>query len=146
MAKTKTTRKSPPAKNNRTIIIVTLGLVALVALGFMVNGLINTGRDASNGVNAQLVGNEQVINMKVTAAGYEPNYIVVKKGVPVKIVTDSTADAGCVRGFMMPDLGVPNKPLLEGKDEITFTPDKAGEYTFTCQMKMSSGKVKVVES
>lgn len=141
MAKSKVKQGETPAKSNRVVLIVA-GLVAVGALGFAVKGIV--GANSAPTSSTQIVGNVQVVNMKVSASGYDPSYIVVKKGMPVKIITDSTKDAGCVRGFQMPDLGVPNKALNEGKDEIDFVPDKLGQFGFNCQMNMSKGTVNVV--
>ncbi len=142
MAKLKKINSAPQQPNNRKLIMAVLSMAALVSLGFALWGILNS--QSAPTLTANLEGNVQVVNMKVSAAGYEPNLIVVRKGIPVKIITDSTSDAGCVRGFQMPDLGVPNKALAVGQDEIDFTPDKVGEFDFTCQMKMSNGKVNVV--
>jgi len=81
--------------------------------------------------------------MELSAAGYSPNNITVKKGVPVTIETNAAADAGCVRGLMIPDFNI-NKALDVGEDSFTFTPDKTGSFTFTCQMKMSNGTITVI--
>ncbi len=148
MAKPKKIKGAPQKPNNRMLIIAALAVVALASLGFALWEIKNLPPTDIASValapTAKLESDVQVINMKVSAAGYEPNLIVVRKGIPVKIITDSTSDAGCVRGFQMPDLGVPNKALEVGRDEIDFIPDKVGEFGFNCQMRMSTGKVNVV--
>lgn len=133
--------KEPVKKRSNPVVFIVAGVIALGALGFAIKGIITPPAAANT---AQMVGNVQVIHMNVSSAGYDPDFITVKQGVPVKIITNSTADAGCVRGFQMPDLGVPNKALNVGMDEIDFTPDKTGQFTFNCQMNMSKGTVNVV--
>jgi len=134
--------------DNRKFIFWAVGIVALIAIVFTVKGIYGSRPGGSPGGSpqtpavAQLEGNVQVLYMKVSAAGYSPNYLAVKQGVPVKIITDSTQDAGCVRGFVAPDLGI-NQALNVGKDEINFTPTKSGQIAFTCQMRMSTGTIEV---
>jgi len=92
---------------------------------------------------AEQRGGTQIVSLDLTTGGYSPNNITVKKGIPVEVRTNSTADAGCVRGLMIPDFGI-NVALDIGQDFFTFVPDKAGSFEFTCQMRMSSGTLTVI--
>ena len=92
---------------------------------------------------AEQRGGTQIVSLDLSPAGYSPNNITVKKGLPVEIRTNATADAGCVRGLMIPDFDI-NKALDVGQDSFTFVPDKAGTFEFTCQMRMSSGTLTVI--
>ncbi|MBU7005727.1 plastocyanin domain-containing protein [Peptococcaceae bacterium DYL19] len=67
----------------------------------------------------------------------------MKKGIPVEVRTNSSADAGCVSGLMIPDFDI-NKALDVGQDSFTFVPDKAGTFEFTCEMRMSSSTLTVI--
>jgi heme/copper-type cytochrome/quinol oxidase subunit 2 len=81
------------------------------------------------------------IEMMVTPTGYSPNVIKVKKGVPVELNITNPGDNSCFSTFMMPDFYLNNVNLKAGTTKLTFTPDKAGEYTFTCGMNMFKGTV-----
>ena len=81
------------------------------------------------------------IDMMVTPTGYSPNVIKVKKGVPVKLNITNPGDNSCFSTFMMPDFNLNNVNLKAGITNLTFTPDKEGEYTFTCGMNMFKGTV-----
>jgi plastocyanin len=81
------------------------------------------------------------IDMMVTPTGYSPNVIKVKKGVPVELNITNPGDNSCFSTFMMPDFNLNNVNLKAGTTNLTFTPDKEGEYTFTCGMKMFKGTV-----
>ncbi len=102
-----------------------------------------TPSSPSGSITAEIKNGVQEVTMDVTAAGYNPAKIVVKKGIPVKISTKSTEDAGCVRGIMFPAFNL-NEALEIGNDTLEFTPDKTGTFEFMCQMRMSKGVLEVV--
>jgi plastocyanin domain-containing protein len=73
--------------------------------------------------------------------GYEPDVIVVKKGIPVRLnfYRDETAD--CSDTIVFGDFNI-RKPLPAFKTTpVEFTPEKEGEYVFTCGMGMLRGKL-----
>lgn len=132
-------------KANKTpIIVMTTVLVGLfIWIMTQLSGAGNPFPSKGSPIAAQEQNGVQVIAMQLSTAGYNPNNFTVKKGVPVRIDTDATSDAGCVRGIMIPDFNI-NKSVNVGRDSFTFTPDKTGTFTFTCQMKMSSGTINVI--
>jgi heme/copper-type cytochrome/quinol oxidase subunit 2 len=81
------------------------------------------------------------IEMMITPTGYTPNVIKVKKGVPVELNISNPGDNSCFSTFMMPDFDLNNVNLKAGTTKLTFTPDKEGEYTFSCGMNMFKGTV-----
>ncbi|MFP7296442.1 cupredoxin domain-containing protein [Neobacillus niacini] len=81
------------------------------------------------------------IEMMVTPTGYSPNVIKVKKGVPVELNITNPGDNSCFSIFMMPDFNLNNVNLKAGTTKLSFTPDKEGEYTFSCGMNMFKGTV-----
>lgn len=81
------------------------------------------------------------IKMKVTATGYTPNVIRVKKGVPVELEIDNPLENSCLSTFTMPDFNIINVNLKVGTTNLSFTPDKTGEYTFSCGMQMYKGTI-----
>ncbi|MFJ7727640.1 cupredoxin domain-containing protein [Neobacillus sp. NPDC097160] len=82
------------------------------------------------------------VKMLVTEKGYSPNVIRVKKGVPVELeIENPLENNSCLSTFMIPDFNVNNINLKTGITNLSFTPDKAGEYTFSCGMKMFKGTI-----
>jgi heme/copper-type cytochrome/quinol oxidase subunit 2 len=81
------------------------------------------------------------IEMMITPTGYSPNVIKVKKGVPVELNITNPGDNSCFSTFMMPDFDLNNVNLKAGITKLSFTPDKKGEYTFSCGMNMFKGTV-----
>jgi plastocyanin domain-containing protein len=73
--------------------------------------------------------------------GYDPDVIVVKKGMPVKIdfYRDETAD--CSEEIVFGDFGIRKSLPAYKTTSIEFTPEKEGEYQFTCGMGMMRGKL-----
>lgn len=80
--------------------------------------------------------------VKITVkGGYTPDVIVVRKGIPVRLnfYRDETSD--CSDTVVFGDFNI-RKPLPAFKTTaVEFTPDREGEYTFTCGMGMLKGKL-----
>ena len=77
----------------------------------------------------------------VVKGGYDPDVIVVKKGIPVRLnfYRDETDD--CSDTIVFGDFNI-RKPLPAFKTtSVEFTPEKEGEYVFTCGMGMLRGKL-----
>ncbi|MCM3727995.1 cupredoxin domain-containing protein [Neobacillus cucumis] len=82
------------------------------------------------------------VKMLLTEKGYSPNMIRVKKGVPVELeITNPLDSSSCLSTFMIPDFNINNINLKTGSTKLSFTPDKTGEYTFSCGMQMFTGKI-----
>jgi len=77
----------------------------------------------------------------IVKGGYTPDVIVVKKGIPVKIdfYRDETAD--CSEEIVFGDFGIRKSLPAYKTTSIEFTPEKEGEYQFTCGMGMLRGKL-----
>jgi plastocyanin domain-containing protein len=73
--------------------------------------------------------------------GYTPDVIVVQKGRPVRLTFTRQESGSCSEKVLFPDFN--QSALLPEGEPITleFTPDKAGEYGFQCQMGMLRGKL-----
>ncbi|MSP13187.1 MAG: cupredoxin domain-containing protein [Chloroflexi bacterium] len=73
--------------------------------------------------------------------GYTPDVIVVKAKQPVRLHFTRQESAACSEMVLFPDFNRSAK-LPEGEEVmIEFTPEKAGEYGFQCQMGMLRGKL-----
>ncbi len=119
-------------------IIVTLGglvLAAFVAWFFWFSPRGQTHAMAGAG-GAQ----EVAVTVK---GGYTPDVIVVKAGQPVRLHFTRQESASCSERVLFPDFNQ-NALLPEGQEvTLEFTPAKAGEYGFQCQMGMLRGKLVV---
>lgn len=89
-------------------------------------------------------GGKQIINMEQNRGGYEPNRFIIKRGIPVEWVINSTNNYTCASYLVVPSLGI-SKALQTGENIIEFTPTEIGYIRFTCSMGMYSGEFKVIE-
>lgn len=88
------------------------------------------------------VGTSGVQEIKVTVkGGYSPDVIVVKQGNPVRLDFYRDETASCSEQVIFGDFGIARDLPAFKTTPIEFTPDKAGEFTFTCGMNMIRGKL-----
>jgi plastocyanin domain-containing protein len=77
----------------------------------------------------------------IVKGGYDPDVILVKRNIPVRLnfYRDETAD--CSDTIVFGDFNI-RKPLPAFQTTaVEFTPEKEGEYVFTCGMGMLRGKL-----
>lgn len=86
----------------------------------------------------------QEVNVTVKG-GYSPDVIVVHQGAPVRLNFYRDETAACSEEIVFGDFGIARQLPAFKTTPIEFTPDKAGEFTFTCGMRMMRGKL-VVEA
>ncbi|MFA5186222.1 MAG: sulfite exporter TauE/SafE family protein [Patescibacteria group bacterium] len=87
---------------------------------------------------------EQVVRMKVTSSGYDPETMTIKQGVPVRWEVDGTNAGGCTGAIVSRELGI-SKNLEPGINTFTFTPTHTGTIAFSCGMGMVRGSFNVSE-
>jgi plastocyanin domain-containing protein len=92
------------------------------------------------GVSAKEEEGIQIFNVEVKGV-YSPSTLKVKKGMPVKINFTRKESTDCSGFINFPDFKI-RKELPENKTiSIELTPERKGEYTFTCDMSMYQGKL-----
>lgn len=89
-------------------------------------------------------GGLQEVNINVKGA-YSPDVIVVKRGMPVRLNFYRDETSSCSEEVVFSDFGIARKLPAFQTTAIEFTPDKTGEFTFTCGMNMLRGRL-IVES
>jgi len=117
-------------------IIVTL---AGVALSIFIAWFFWFAPKGQTRVSAGMGGVQEIaITVK---GGYTPDIIVVKAGQPVRARFTRQESSNCSEMVLFPDFNQSAK-LPEGEEVVVeFTPEKAGEYGFQCQMGMLRGKL-----
>jgi len=80
----------------------------------------------------------QEIHMDVTAAGWNPDTFVLKKGVPVKWIINGKQITNCNKAIQVPKLGL-RFDIKPGLQTIEFTPTEAGVIPWSCWMGMIDG-------
>ncbi len=91
-------------------------------------------------VKASSGGGVQEIKV-IVKGGYDPDVILVKKGVPVRIDFYRDETESCSEEIVFGDFNIRKSLPAYKTTPIEFTPEKAGEYTFTCGMGMMRGKL-----
>lgn len=99
-----------------------------------------TEKNETNNADSQLVDGVQNVTINLTDEGYKPDTIKIKKGIPTKVVLKTNNTFGCVRTFVVPSLNIQKVLPKTGEDSFSFTPDKAGQISFTCSMGMYKGQ------
>ena len=83
-----------------------------------------------------LAGDVKVIKITAKKFDFTPNELTVKEGEPVALELTSTDR---VHGFSLPDFKLTAR-IEPGKvTRVTFTPDRTGEFTFSCNVFCGSG-------
>jgi plastocyanin domain-containing protein len=78
-----------------------------------------------------------------TDQGFFPSTVFVTQGIPVRLfVTGASAKSQC---FIMDAFGVRRQIKSQKLEEISFVPETAGTYVFTCPMNGARGAVVVKE-
>lgn len=125
-------------------IIIFVGLATinntLGAAGFPVITLDLRGSEqqASNTATAQ------EYQIQIAGGGYSPNYMKVKKGLPVKLTLISNNSYGCALAFRIPSLGISKNLRPTDTQVVEFTPQEAGQIPFMCSMGMYRGTIEVI--
>lgn len=116
---------------------VTVGGIALIGLElwwFLFSKIQSQQAKASEGIQ----------EMTITVdGGYEPSRVVVKVGQPVRLNFVRRDPSSCLEKVLFPDFHISQNLPLDNITEVEFTPEKPGEYLFTCGMNMFHGVVEV---
>ncbi|MBL8953400.1 MAG: cupredoxin domain-containing protein [Myxococcaceae bacterium] len=83
---------------------------------------------------------ERRVELTVTARGFEPSPISVRKGEPLVLVVTRKTDSTCAKRIVLDEAKVNAELPLDQPVELRFTPAKTGQITYGCQMgKMVAG-------
>ena len=120
-----------------TEIIVVLGGVSLIA--FVLWYFFGERESVAATVNA---GGVQEIDV-VVKGGYSPDVIAVKRGSPVRLNFYRDETSSCSEQVIIGDFGIARDLPAFKTTAVEFTPDRSGEFPFTCGMNMLHGKLVV---
>ncbi len=136
------------------IVVIYLGITsvngALVAGGSPITLQALAGMIQTNSQPKQTeklyseVPTSQTVQINVTARGYSPNYIKVKKDSPVTMTLVGKDAYSCASAFRIPSLGISKNLQPNETYKVTFTPKEVGKIAFTCSMGMYSGVIEVI--
>ncbi len=89
---------------------------------------------------------EGAIKVTLSGDGYEPASIPVKKGQPVKLAFYRADADNCGSEVVFSKQNIKKKLPVGETVLVEFTPQEAGDITFTCGMSMYKGKLIVSEN
>lgn len=120
--------------DTQEIIVLAVGLLLMggIAWYFFGNRQKVEATMSSSGI--------QEINVTVKG-GYSPDTIQVRAGQPVRLNFFRDETSACSEQVVFGDFGIARDLPAHKTTSIEFTPDKSGEYTFTCGMNMLRGKL-----
>jgi len=114
------------------VVIGGIGLIALVLWYFFGE------REAT----AAVVNEAGVQEIDVTVkGGYSPDVIVVDRGRPVRLNFRREETSSCSEQVVLGDFGIARDLPAFKTTPVEFTPEKSGEFAFTCGMNMLHGKL-----
>ena len=124
-------------------LFIGIGVVLLLGI-YLLLGNISASNTAITGAaagnTAPNTGGVQKVTIRATSSGYDLPSVTVEKGVPVELTFQADQNVGCGSTFLMSDFGI----QLNGGQTATFTPDKAGDFPYSCPMRMFRGTLHVV--
>ena len=83
----------------------------------------------------------QKFTVKITERGFEPVSLTLRRGVQARITFLRTTDQTCAKEIVLRDFGIRRDLPLSQPVVVTLTPNKKGEFDFTCGMNMMRGKL-----
>lgn len=106
---------------------------------------VNQNKTGKGVVHAIVEQGVQKITVQVDK-DYTPEHIVVQAGQRVQLNFLRQDPSACLAQVLIPDFGIAADLPLNETTTIEFTPEKAGEYAFTCGMNMFRGVIEVEPS
>lgn len=80
----------------------------------------------------------------IVEGGYNPELISIPKGKTTKINFIRKDPSSCLEEVILADFKIKKYLPLNKKVSIVLTPQKSGEFVFSCGMNMFHGKIRVV--
>lgn len=96
------------------------------------------GADRTVVINAD---GSQTVTIRARTTSYSPAAVTVKAGVPTTLVVATQGTGGCVRSFVIPDLGIQKVLPTTGRTDIDLGTRKPGTLSYSCGMGMYGGLI-----
>jgi len=92
---------------------------------------------------------EEIVEAKerlaiIVNGGYKPDKIMLKQGKTYELELVRTDNNSCLEEVVIPEFKIRKFLPLNEKVTISITPNKKGDFTFSCGMNMFHGKISVV--
>jgi plastocyanin domain-containing protein len=128
-------RIEQPLSNKIAVTLGGLGLIGLELWWFLLSK-----PKSQNAVTAD--GGIQNVTVTVDG-GYEPSRIIVQANQSVRLNFFRKDKSSCLEQILIPDFHIAVDLPLNKVTAVEFTPEKVGDYVFTCGMNMFRGVIQV---
>lgn len=90
------------------------------------------------------LGGYQIVNIAVLRGNYNPNYIKVRHGYPIKLTLSASNVYSCALAFRLPTLGLGKNLRPTDQQTIEISSQQIGKIPFSCSMGMYRGMIEVI--
>lgn len=119
---------------------IIVSIVGIAAIGFVLWWFF--GKREAVAARAALPAGPQEVDILVKG-GYSPDRIVVRRGQLVRLKFRREETSSCSEKVVFSDFGIVRDLPAHETTAVEFTPDRSGEFTFTCGMNMLRGQIVV---
>ncbi|MFC7761420.1 cupredoxin domain-containing protein [Catellatospora bangladeshensis] len=109
-------------------------------------GLTGDEPDAVTGDRVTVADGRQTVLVSAVTGAYEPAHLQVAAGLPTTLIVRSAKARGCVRAFVIPDLGIEKILPISGDTRIDLGVLKPGTLAYSCSMGMYTGRLTITEA
>ncbi|MFI5618658.1 sulfite exporter TauE/SafE family protein [Streptomyces sp. NPDC051567] len=102
----------------------------VTAAGAPAAGAVTTGPDG-----------RQTITVRASTTTFSPAAALATAGVPTTLVIDTKGSGGCIRAFVVPDLGVQKILPVTGRTTVDLGTPGPGTLSYMCSMGMYGGQI-----
>lgn len=113
-------------------------IVAIILIVFIIWWFFGKHKET---VSQSAVTNDKQEATVVVNGGYSPQTVVLKKGIPAKIMFDMHDNTACLSHVVFDELGVDKDLTKQQITTVEIPTEQKGEYNFACGMNMFHGKV-----
>lgn len=128
------------------------GILTVVDSPFSIQGIKNTYAKLQQYEAGQIAGistapienGSQIVKIDITPKGYQPDFVRVKKNIPVTLILTTKDNYTCANYFVFNEFDITARMQPSETRIFYFTPQKAGRFTYSCSMGMYGGVMEVI--
>jgi plastocyanin domain-containing protein len=119
-------------------LLIAIGTALIITTSFSAEAGVQTRRGRRAKAHKVMV---QSASVDLTERGYEPSSIRLRRGIPARVTFTRKVSATCATEVLLADYSIRRALPLGEPVVVEFTPQKTGEFTFSCGMGMLRGTV-----